>query len=309
MSPFVGSWHPLVESFDRLRPPPPDVSDLLRSFQQSITDLTARRTSSLRGFERRVAAALAHRDPVPARGANFARVSQLMIYHLAQLAYVREKEKVAYLKPLIEHSRKIGRLFIATLNYDNSIELAAAVEGVECNSAIPSWSRNQKLDFSLAGLNLAKLHGSIDWQWVGPATGSDILLPRRGIRVLGPGAAAPRPGTVAYRNFEPAVIFGHKNKLTAEGPFLGLLQAFVEELDEAETLTVIGYSFGDPHINVYIGDWLHRSERHRLRIVDPVLERVPVGRRGELWNFGGSTAGKTELIGEKASTAIAKLFA
>jgi hypothetical protein len=39
----------------------------------------------------------------------------------------------------------------------------------------------------------------------------------------------------------PAVIFGQRNKLTAEGPFLDLLRAFREELSRSTSLTVVGY--------------------------------------------------------------------
>ena len=49
--------------------------------------------------------------------------------------------------------------------------------------------------------------------------------------------------TVAEESFRPAVSFGQRNKLTAEGPFLDLLRAFQVELAKADRLTVIGYSF------------------------------------------------------------------
>jgi hypothetical protein len=96
--------------------------------------------------------------------------------------------------------------------------------------------------------------------------------------------------------------------LTAEGPFLDLLKAFNDELEGADTLTVIGYSFSDPHINVYIGDWLNRSETHLLRVVDPSLAEVPVGRRGTLFSFGLGKRGSTELISETAAAAIASIY-
>ncbi len=72
--------------------------------------------------------------------------------------------------------------------------------------------------------------------------------------------------------FRPAVVFGQRNKLTAEGPFLDLLRSFRDGLAGADRLTVVGYSFRDPHINEYLSQWLNEDEGRRIRVIDPGFE-------------------------------------
>ena len=64
------------------------------------------------------------------------------------------------------------------------------------------------------------------------------------------------------------MMFGQRNKLTAEGPFLDALRTFRQELGSATTLTIIGYSFRDDHINQYIAAWFNVDSDHRIRIVN-----------------------------------------
>ena len=75
------------------------------------------------------------------------------------------------------------------------------------------------------GLHLLKLHGSIDWRRVGEQT-SATQMPTVKIHQL-------EPEDVKRPELRPAVIFGNRNKLTAEGPFLDLLRAFQDELAES----------------------------------------------------------------------------
>jgi SIR2-like domain len=64
------------------------------------------------------------------------------------------------------------------------------------------------------------------------------------------------------------VIFGGRNKLTAEGPFLDLLMRFKDALMDANRLIVIGYSFRDDHINHLVLSWLRgQSERSDRQMV------------------------------------------
>ncbi len=72
--------------------------------------------------------------------------------------------------------------------------------------------------------------------------------------------------------FRPAVVFGQRNKLTAEGLFLDLLRSFRDGLAGADRLTVVGYSFRDPHINEYLSQWLNEDEGRRIRVINPGFE-------------------------------------
>jgi hypothetical protein len=73
----------------------------------------------------------------------------------------------------------------------------------------------------------------------------------------------------------PMAIFGQRNKLTTEGPFLDLLRHFDEQLQQTDLLTVIGYSFRDEHINFYISKYLNQY-RGKIRVVDPNFETSDV---------------------------------
>lgn len=103
----------------------------------------------------------------------------------------------------------------------------------------------------------------------------------------------------------PAVIFGHRNKLTAEGPFLDLLRAFQRELSKADRVTIVGYSFADVHINVYLSHWLNSSSEHRLRIINPSFGESANNYTEELLQFAKN---QVEVVREPAGKALQTLF-
>jgi hypothetical protein len=74
----------------------------------------------------------------------------------------------------------------------------------------------------------------------------------------------------------PGLIFGQRNKLTADGPYLDLLRQFQYQLSQSKSLIVVGYSFRDEHINTYISQWLNSSwaSANKITIVDPYLSKL-----------------------------------
>jgi hypothetical protein len=193
-------------------------------------------------------------------GRIFYETNDLMIAALKDLVWIEDASKVAYLGPILNALSKQNRLVVATLNYDNSVELLCNSQNVICHTGISNWSAQGHFNLSSEGLHLLKLHGSIDWlrEYDETTTGQ---MPAVKIRQL-------EPKEVKNRDLRPAVIFGNRNKLTAEGPFLDLLRSFQDELAHSQTLTVVGYSFRDPHINVYISQWLNGDANRILRIVN-----------------------------------------
>ena len=139
-------------------------------------------------------------------------------------------EKVQYLLPLVTDS--IGGT-IASLNYDNSLELAG---GALVKVAEPGSKRVMTPEEQPNKVRLLKLHGSLDWK----RTGDDVI-----------GGAQPRE----REEYTPGIVFGAANKLRHYGPYLDLLRAFVGALAPAKHLFVIGYGFRDPHINEAIRIW------------------------------------------------------
>jgi hypothetical protein len=114
------------------------------------------------------------------------------------------------------------------------------------------------------GVKLIKLHGSANWR---SENGTTRALPASEMQEVLSGQWPYEE--VLFRRFPyransveelPAVIFGGKNKLTAEGPFLDLFYQFRDAIRERTELIVIGYSFRDDHVNHVVSSWL-RGEK------------------------------------------------
>ena len=142
-----------------------------------------------------------------------------------------------YLKPLINAQRGST---VATLNYDNALELAGGKAVRTAKDAavisVPGLSDSY--------VRVLKLHGSMDWKRVD----DDVTH---------------SPDPFAGIPYEPAIIFGSGNKLRHYGPFLELLREFQLALAKADQLIVIGYGWRDAHINSEIKRWARPSNRQK----------------------------------------------
>ncbi len=192
---------------------------------------------------------------------DFAYARNSVVRALIELLWVEEASRVGYLQPLVAQG-KDDVLTIASLNYDNTIELACADAGIPCSTGLDRWNNLEGFPAPTTGVDLLKLHGSVTW----------AKIRKDRVRT----AEAPMPRTLVQeqarasiqRGYEPAVIFGAGNKLTAEGPFLELLLAFRERLEAYDELVVIGYSFSDDHINDALWRWINRRVVRRLHVID-----------------------------------------
>lgn len=185
---------------------------------------------------------------------------ELMISLLADLVWIEELDKVSYLKPLLSIPAD-SRRTIASLNYDNAIELASTDLGITVDTGIRSWSKTGEFQTSENGVSLLKLHGSIDWSLKSNEPTPAKPLPNEEIEQVS-------SEEIKCPGFYPAVIFGQRNKLTAQGPFLELLRAFRTALTNADRLTIIGYSFRDEHINEIIKQWFNGKTDRLIRIIN-----------------------------------------
>lgn len=231
-------------------------------------------------------------------GAIYRAAASEMIQVLADIVWIENADVVRYLKPLLRPLSRQDKYVIATLNYDNCVELMAADSGEVCETGIDCWSAKGQFETSSRGLMLLKLHGSIDWALEEGPTTSSRPMPHSVIRKI-------EPAEVKQVRHHPAVIFGHRNKLTAEGPFLDLLRSFRQELQAVDRLTVVGYSFRDPHVNEYISQWLNGGENRRLRVVDPNFES---SRAGYACDLQQHCASRLEVIPEYAEKALENAF-
>ena len=240
---------------------------------------------------------LADQQPRPGEGRIYDAVSEQMIRALANFVWIEGAHKVAYLSPLLNSLRNQGNLCIATLNYDNSVELLAESNGIPCTTGIEKWSETGSFDSVSDGILLLKLHGSIDWASQQSIT-QERPMPHRVI-------SRANADIIKSRGFRPAVIFGHRNKLTAEGPFLDLLRAFRRELSQVQLVTAIGYSFADSHINEYLSQWLNSDSQNKLRIVNPWFQ-TNQNQYSKLLRT--SIKSRLETLSDPASKGLIKLY-
>jgi hypothetical protein len=355
-APFVGSWHNMVQEFDKARipttrfdrlyrliydgvtkeilkalpnhPPPFAERDIDQDLEQAIKSITSGRGSFPRSvgkrigeyvtkitkewmdrlkrsiphtgieFDREFKAAIQKMKDRPGEGEIFSECADLMIRALVKIVWIDKPERVAHLKPLLSLLNTQKRLTIATLNYDNGIEQFAKTNGISFTTGIDYWSKSGVFDFSQDGISLIKLHGSIDW----------ILQQNQ------QSEWRPMPHSVISRvteeqvhtaGFRPAIIFGQKNKLTAEGPFLDLLRSFQNRLTHSTILTVVGYSFKDDHVNEFISQWLNLPFNKKMRIVSPHFYKDPNSYAKQLIHNGKEMV---EIISETAGVGLAKLY-
>jgi hypothetical protein len=173
-----------------------------------------------------------------------------------------------YLTPIVDLARKQGELVVATLNYDLTMEEAASRLGVPLSTGVAELSLTGQLEFGEALVKLLKLHGSIDW----------VRKPMGGYLQRVDLELDTNPTYTATANAnvsEPFIVFGAREKLQAQGPFLDLLAQFSAALQRSEHLVVVGYSFRDEHVNEYISRWVHGDDSRVVTVVNPEqLSRV-----------------------------------
>jgi len=192
----------------------------------------------------------------------FGRLLDMLVAHLADILSASDEGSFDYLSPMVATSCANDELLtIATLNYDLGVELVAERQGIECSTGVTHWAETGLLDFASAPLRLLKLHGSLDWR----RHPYRSLLAQRLSLTSDDGTSG-----------QPFLVFGQREKLRAEGPFLQLLEEFRTVLHATETLGVLGYAFRDGHINECIARWLTGDAGRRVLVVDPFFPD-PVG--------------------------------
>ena len=210
---------------------------------------------------------------------------------------IEELDRFEYLLPILNALKTQKKLTVATLNYDNGIEKLAALKNVPCKTGIEGWENSGKFEMGSEGLSLLKLHGSIDWLYASAVT-EEKPMPFFLLQIV-----PEKPKFM--QDFMPAIIFGQKNKLTAEGPFLDLLRTFQQELANIDRLTIVGYSFGDPHINVYLSQWLNKDTGNQMRIIDPFFNSNPREYAVQLRSLADK---QIQVLPVKASEGLAQLY-
>jgi len=252
---FVSSWHPSLEVLERTFIAEP-FEDIYKSSGAKAHEEIARRLSQ------------------PLDGMLFRNLVSILTLKLMHFTWLNYSARSAYFNPLLEKA-KTTCLVIATLNYDNTIEIAAKALDIEYQT-LGDWQMTAILPPTPPqGIDLLKLHGSTNWRWVDlPDASASITAPRPICEV----SAEDMPErlnslTTWYPNTphfgdSVGVVFGGGNKLTAEGPFIDLFHKFKCLLCKKEHLLIIGYSFRDDHINHIIEYWFTSNPSTRITIVE-----------------------------------------
>jgi hypothetical protein len=151
---------------------------------------------------------------------------------------------------------------VASLNYDLVVEDVLNKAGVSYDYGISSWNEKKLVSFVTGrrSLRLIKLHGSMNW------FGNDDHI------LVDP----EKPGALA-----PLMVFGGASgKLRPDGPFLQLRHEFERQLLSTNSFVIIGYSFGDGHLNAIIRRWVSTRRKAKLILVNPSTLDFSIGALG-----------------------------
>ncbi len=187
-------------------------------------------------------------------GINFEGISQLKRKIVGRL---KEKwillgnyDKADYYKKFIDFKEEYQYpLRVFSLNYDLCFERAcnqATIERGFDNERLLDVKRFEDDEDVLVDFFLYKIHGSIDWikNDYGLLTYSD------------------EAGNISINELE--IIFGTNYKLQYLDPYLFSIYEFRKYCLKAKLIVVIGYSFGDEHVNGIIGQALGQDKEKKI---------------------------------------------
>ena len=214
----------------------------------------------------------------------FSELRTAMLEGLAKVLSV-EGRSFAYLEPIATWP---GPRSVVTLNYDWGVESAAESASIEWTTGAESWEGSFNWRWpDEPQLRILKLHGSTGWHLTRATDPSRIGLDR--ISVTSP----LKNPSITVRN-EPALIFGAGNKMRSFGPYTAMLVEFERQLVEASRLVVVGYSFGDAHVNEVLRRTCTRERGLAVTIIDPGL---PDWRAGHHADFQSQFRAQLRTIG------------
>lgn len=179
--------------------------------------------------------------------------------------HCRESYDPAYLAGLADFVPLNRRLHVFTTNYDSCVEDACRSCGLDIRMGFSARSGRWTPSVFRArspGVNLYKLHGSLNW-----AVNAD------------PEAAAFNEIIECRRfdpNVDPELVLGPGPKLQSDEPFVTLYAEFHRALSSAKVCILIGCSLEDDHIR----NPIRRANQHGMSIVE--VNPSPAG-----YAFGG----------------------
>jgi hypothetical protein len=183
-----------------------------------------------------------------------------------------DSSRADYYKGFVTLQRDLNYpIHVFSLNYDLNVERLAQVEfrvetGFEGYGPGHPWDFERFLDMEAsnnlpAELVLYKLHGSINWKR--DQTNKNLY-------------AVEQVETVDDDSME--VIFGRDLKLEAADPYLFYAYEFRAFALAARLVVILGYGFGDPHINKMLTQCMRSDPARKLLVIQPDQEEDEMRR-------------------------------
>ncbi|HAQ9610384.1 TPA: hypothetical protein IYE61_002873, partial [Enterococcus faecium] len=217
VAPFVATWAPALSAFGSASLPSSDGKSILNAVSKALLGEGTFADQDITSAVANIAAAAVRPDLTQ----PFEDAEHFVIESLVEL--LSAHKNVAYLKPLIDLcQRQAGGLDIVTLNYDLTVEAAAAENGTQVNRGVDSWSPGEEMNFPPVDgtINLLKLHGSLDWHMRSLLDKGEPLLSPAKIVTIPTDQDDVR--TRGRRQDLPWIVVGDREKLATDGPTLAL---------------------------------------------------------------------------------------
>jgi hypothetical protein len=257
VAPFVASWHPLLSSGGLPSTIPfvatNEVSTIL---QQKFLEASNGQIDTIKTDWFELASRLISAFNQPRLSDDILKKLRVRLpVEVLKLLSVPLGADLSYLAQLQGFTDGGTALPIATLNYDLTLESALKAAGYTYSDGLEGWI-NGSVDIFPAScdIHIYKLHGSADWEH------NEAQSYRRSVDDM--------------QSYQPAIIFGGRNKLTVRGPYLDMLWRWRHALEVASVLIIAGYSFADDHLNGLIVQWARTTYPggRKVIVIDPEFE-------------------------------------
>jgi hypothetical protein len=171
---------------------------------------------------------------------------------IARIILESQVSDAEYLSRFADFLPAHGLLKVFSLNYDCCLEDACRTTGIELTTGFDPETK--KWNSSLfrrktKGINLYKLHGSL--RWFGSrdeSAQSERFQHNFALMELKPEDRNCLPTNLTVTQ-EPELILGPASKIQPDDPYLSLFCEFMSSMKAAKVCVIIGYGYGDKHIN------------------------------------------------------------
>jgi hypothetical protein len=209
-------------------------------------------------------------------GADFSQVfalRRLIVTALKKWMCLDDPSKADYYSGLVKLQQGLNfPLNIFSLNYDLCVERLEK-SGIKVETGFAGFGPNYPWDWEryddsfneLPELYLYKLHGSINWK---RDRDSKELFSLEQIQSID--------------DDEIDIIFGRDFKLEAADPYLFFAYQLRQSTLRSKLIVIVGYGFGDLHINKLLTQSVRKDSERKLVIVQRCTEKAVDSKRREI---------------------------